>query len=169
MRNGSHRSSRTCPNGSITRRLISQSPRVSTLSVISSSTALLKHLVAIMSFIVLACSIFPDVCRCHQMTVAAPAAASHACCKATDVAEKAALCSGGDCCCKKKQALEEALSINSRSEQESSWQQSPNLIVVILTVTQSFIDQQSHFIQKVASTYASTGPPLYLLHRALLL
>ena len=141
-----------------------------------SSNTITKSLVAFISFVVLACSILPAFCRCHQATntVSTAMSSEHACCKQSNVCKTNApsfnipAFDNDNCCCKTKQAAQDALLTNSRADQDLNWDSIP-IPTVSLAHPQSFIDRQNHSVQKIASTFPATGPPRYLLYRALLL
>lgn len=141
-----------------------------------SSNTITKSLVAFISFVILACSILPAFCRCHQATnVDSPAMSSeHACCKESKACTTNApsfnvpAFDNDNCCCKTRQVARDALLTNSRADQDLQWE-SAAIPAVSLAHPQYFIDRHNHSVQKVASSFSATGPPRYLLYRALLL
>lgn len=141
-----------------------------------SSNTITKSLVAFICFVILACSILPAFCRCHQATTVDSTAMSseHACCKEIKACKtnapsfNAPAFDNDNCCCKTRQAVQDALLTNSRADQDLQWE-SAAIPAVSLALLQYFVDRQTHSVQKVASTFSATGPPRYLLYRALLL
>lgn len=141
-----------------------------------SSNTITKSLVAFISFVIFACSILPSFCRCHQATTVDSTAMSseHACCKENKPCTTNApsltipAFDNDNCCCKTRQAAQDALLTNSQADQDLQWESAP-IFAVSLALRQYFIDRQNHSVQKVASTFSATGPPRYLLYRALLL
>jgi hypothetical protein len=141
-----------------------------------SSNNITKSLVAFISFVILACSILPAFCRCHQATNAnfTTMSSEHACCKESKTCKTDApsfnttAFDNDNCCCKTRQAAQDALLTNSRADQDLRWE-SAAIPAVSLALPQYFVDRHNHSVRKVASTFSATGPPRYLLYRALLL
>lgn len=144
---------------------------------------------AFMSLLILFCSTLPAICQCRPMQ-AAPAsikqeAKKPSCCKAMEEAGEskcglpccksaqqeafANTFNNQDCCCKINQPLHDAILTSNHSDEESTWTAEPDILGPIIAVSSYFADKHRHCVRKVSSTFASTGPPLYLLHRALLL
>lgn len=142
---------------------------------LSSSNTITKSLLALISLVILSCSILPGICRCHQAagTASQVVSAQHACCEAKNDYQanspsfNTSFLNNQDCCCKTERAAQEALLANLRPKHNLNWELAA--IAINLPVAQYFIDQHKHSIQKVASKCSTTGPPLYLLHRTLLL
>lgn len=146
---------------------------------------------AFMSLLILFCSTLPAFCQCHpaQQTVTASIrqeAKKPSCCKTMEGEAAKSQCSmpcckpaqkegfsnsfnNQDCCCKTRTLLHDAVLTTSYSGEESNWTAVPDMLAPITAVSPFFADKHRHCVRKVSSTFAPTGPPLYLLHRALLL
>jgi hypothetical protein len=143
------------------------------------SSTITKSLVAFLGFVILSCSLLPAMCHCHQAASAGSkfqaVPAEHACCKAQNPCKTNSpsiatpAFDNDNCCCKTKQTTQDALLTNSRPDQDLSWESHPDSANISGNTFQYFIDRQAHAVQKIASTFPPTGPPLYISHRALLL
>lgn len=159
------------------------------MSLLSSIPA--RLVTAFMSLLILFCSTAPAMCQCHpSQTVPAcikQQVKQSSCCKAMKGEMTSSECglpcckpankeafgntfNNQDCCCKTNQPLKDAILTSSHSgDEETNWTAKPDLLAPIIAVSSSLPDKHRHCVRKVASTFAPTGPPLYLLHRALLL
>lgn len=133
------------------------------------SNTFAQSLVALFSLVILASAILPGGCPCHQSAVITSyIASSHDCCRTSNNLQVSTpRVSSDDCCCKRKQPAVDALLVAPHPNHDSTWQ--PLVASESMSASLGFLDYQSHFAQNSASTFPATGPPLYLLHRALLL
>lgn len=150
-----------------------------------------RFVMAFMSLLILFCSTLPAFCQCHPAQQTVPASIiqgtkKQSCCKVMEGDAAKSLCrmpcckptqkevsnntfNNQDCCCKTGTLLHDAVLTTSHSGEESNWTARPDALAPVIAVSPNFADRQRHCVRKLSSTFAPTGPPLYLLHRALLL
>lgn len=128
---------------------------------------------AFLSLIVLSSTIIPAICSCHRIVkVSAQVVSSskHQCCeKKSECAVTSAQIATDDCCCKTRTERNAAVSSNSSFNEDSGIHLVPLAIVSTCFDSKAVVDEHKHYIRKITSSFPSTGPPLYILNRALLL
>lgn len=156
-----------------------------------SSSISARFVTAFMSLLILFCSTLPAFCQCHPALQTKPASIRQetkrpSCCKAMEAEASQSQCAmpcckptqkevfsntfnNQDCCCKTGTLLHDAVLTTSHSGEESNWTAVPDVLAPVIAVSSCFADRHRHCVRKLSSTFAPTGPPLYLLHRALLL
>lgn len=148
-----------------------------------------RFVMAFMSLLILFCSTLPAFCQCHLAQQTVPASIRQetpSCCKAMEAEAAKSQCmmpcckptqqesfsntfNNQDCCCKTGTLLHDAVLTISHSGEESNWTAVPDALLPVIAVSSYFADRHRHCVRKLSSTFAPTGPPLYLLNRALLL
>ncbi len=141
---------------------------------------------AFMSLLILFCSTLPASGQCPMQGAVSASIKQkeQSCCKGKEGQASESKCScceivqqevlgttlrNQDCWCKASERIHDAIFTSIRSQQDSNWAPGHSMLAPPIGKSSYFADKHRHCVRKVASSFAPTGPPLYLLHRALLL